>query len=439
MSNALHRESVIKLGTNRNNPRIWIEGQWLTDYGFAPGTKFKLTYEKGRVVITPDNDGDRTVSARGKSRPGAIIDINTSKLLDVFKAGTSLHVVAEGKQITITPAKSAIKRAARVLTRTAISLFAGGGLLDKAASNAGFKTVAAVEVNPTYAEVWEMNHTGSMHEMPIEEVDFTEMAKRLDQPLGLLIAGRPCQPYSNIRRLDRGGQTKRDKTLPPEAHELGHLDYYMLAAIDALNPHTVVIENVTGYLKAGSSYMVQGVLRAMGYPLVEAREFNSRDFKNLQARKRSVIVASTFDAITWPSSVVNTATFSQIMDKIPDDSDLWFGMDHWAPKHWAKQSAKGNGFAAPAITAASDQVPTLKSRYYAGQGDNFVVAHPKRPNTWRWLTLNEGRRLMGLPTNYNLGTTKTAAGEILGQGVVVPMFEKLIASITGSTATARTA
>ena len=253
----------------------------------------------------------------------------------------------------------------------------------------------------------------------------------MEQPVGLLAAGRPCEPFSAIRTLDRGGQTKRDKSLPPEAHELGHLDYFVLSAVDHLNPHTVLIENVPGYLDAGAGYMVQGVLKSMGY-LVESRVLNSLDFGSLQARRRAIIVATTFDKINWPATVPHGATFGQIMDQIPDDSPLWFGLDHWAPKHWAKQSAKGNGFAAPAITADTTQVPTIKKRYWSLQGDNFVVSHPTRTNTWRWLTLDEGRRLMGLPTNYNLGDTKTTAGEILGQGCVVPMFEKLIASITST-------
>jgi site-specific DNA-cytosine methylase len=269
-----------------------------------------------------------------------------------------------------------------------------------------------------------------MYNQPIEEVDFAAMAARLDQPVGLLTAGRPCEPYSKIRTLNRGGQEKRDKSLPPEAHELGHLDYFMLSAIDHLNPHTVIIENVPGYLEAGSGFQTIGVLKAFGYN-VEARVLNALDYGSLQARKRAVIVATTHDEIRWPETVTEKLMACSILEEIPDGDDGWFGLEHWAPKHWAKQSAKGNGFAAPSIDAMSTSVPTLKKRYYAGQGDNFVVAHPRLKDTWRWLTLTEGRRLMGVPDTYDLGTTKTIAGEVLGQGVDVTMFKKVIASVTG--------
>jgi DNA (cytosine-5)-methyltransferase 1 len=423
------RSANIKLGLNKEKPRVYLQGRWLVEAGFSPAGKITVIFEKDKIIIRANTEGDRKISGKGEA---AVIDITGDKLGAVFgeKLGTPLLCEARKGEIVITKAKTLVKKAARVLTAIAVSLFAGGGLLDEAAHAEGFQTVAAVEVEPAYAEIWERNHAGNMHEQPIEEVDFQKMAARIDQPVGLLTAGRPCEPYSNIRRLDRGGQQKRDKSLPPEAHELGHLDFYVLQAVDVLNPHTVVIENVPGYLDAGSGYMVQGVLRAMGYT-VDSRVLNALDYGSLQARRRAIIIATTFDEVRWPETVTQKLTAASILERIPDDSPLWFGLDHWAPQHWARQSAKGNGFAAPAITAADTQIPTLKKRYYAGQGDNFVVAHPTQANTWRWLTLTEGRRLMGLPDDYDLGPTKTNAGEVLGQGIDIQMFRHVLSAITG--------
>ena len=206
-----NREANIKLGTNREKPRVWIEGLWLARFGFSPDARINVIYEKNKLVIKTHNEGSRKVSGRGKGRPGGIIDINTSELAAVFPVGTTLHVVATDGEIIVTPAKTLPKKAARALTGVAVGLFVGGGLLDVAIRNSGFKTVAAVEVEPPFAEIWESNHPGSMYEMPIEEVDFAAMAKTIGGPVGLLTAGRPCQPYSTIRTLDRGGQTKRNK------------------------------------------------------------------------------------------------------------------------------------------------------------------------------------------------------------------------------------
>ena len=55
---------------------------------------------------------------------------------------------------------------------------------------------------------------------------------------------------------------------------------------------------------------------------------------------------------------------------------------------------------------------------------------PDNPHRHRWLTLDEVRRLMGVPDHYELGSAKTVAGEVLGQGVEVATFTRLIQSVT---------
>ena len=45
------------------------------------------------------------------------------------------------------------------------------------------------------------------------------------------------------------------------------------------------------------------------------------------------------------------------------------------------------------------------------------------------MTLAEVRRLHGVPESYYLGEeSKTRAGEVLGQGVIVSFFQKIIAA-----------
>ena len=91
---------------------------------------------------------------------------------------------------------------------------------------------------------------------------------------------------------------------------------------------------------------------------------------------------------------------------------------------------RGNGFEPPKLTGDETTCPTIKKRYFAGQGDNPVVEHPRNPEKHRWLTVNEVRRLMGLPEHYQLADAKTTAGEALGQGVHVPTFRRVIESVT---------
>ena len=73
----------------------------------------------------------------------------------------------------------------------------------------------------------------------------------------------------------------------------------------------------------------------------------------------------------------------------------------------------------------------ITKRYFAGQGDNPVVkdTRPGREGWFRWLTLSEVKRLIGLPDQYDLGCTRTTAGEVLGQGVLVDVFHRIIRSV----------
>jgi len=46
------------------------------------------------------------------------------------------------------------------------------------------------------------------------------------------------------------------------------------------------------------------------------------------------------------------------------------------------------------------------------------------------LTLNEVKKIMGLPDDFELGPSKTTAGEAMGQGVLVNTFKKIIQAVT---------
>jgi site-specific DNA-cytosine methylase len=308
-------------------------------------------------------------------------------------------------------------------------LFAGGGLLSQAAKSAGFDIVAAVEINTAYADIFQANHGGCMYNCSVEEVPWDELTRLA--PIGLLEMGIPCEPFSHIRRLNRGGQVKRTQSLPREAHELGDMVYWALKAADVLNPHTVIIEEVPAFLASGVGYILRLALARMGYT-VDAKIINSVEYGALTARTRAVIVATTFPEVRWPDEKLASHRLGEILDPIPDDNPHWFnpGSKPWVYQHWERQTAKGNSFQPPQLTAGATTCPTIKKRYFAGQGDNAVVRHRHLPDHHRWLTLPEVRRLMGLPDDYVLGDTLTHAGEVLGQGVQVDTFTRIIRAVT---------
>ena len=422
------RTTVITLGEHRGNPRIYLEGKWLIDAGFAPGGCYEVEFTRNRISLTATESG-RAVS--GKKNGNGVSDLNCAQIKEVFAYVTKVTVRADAGQIVITPSRTDARRARRVLAATAVAMFAGGGLLSQAARAAGFEIVAAVEVNTKYADIYQVNHGGRMYNCSVEEVPWHELSQL--EPIGLLEMGIPCEPFSAIRRLDRGGQSKRNQQLPPEAHELGDMVYWALKAADVLNPHTVIVEQVPKFLDSGAGFIMQLALNRMGYT-VEARIINPLEFGALTGRRRAVVVATTFDVVSWPDPSSEQRRLGDIFDDVPDDSSLWFNRQTkpWLYEHWDNQTARGNGFEPPKLMADDISCPTIKKRYFAGQGDNPVVQHPRKSDCHRWLILDEVRRLMGLPDDYDLGAAKTTAGEVLGQGVQVETFARIIRSVTGT-------
>lgn len=425
------RTSTIQLSQSHGRPRVWLEGKWLITYGFTPGGKVRVQYSPNRVTVSTGGS-DRTITPK---RGAAVLDLNNDQLGAAFANTTHLQVVATAGQLVITPARTARQRAARRLTRTAVSLFSGGGLLSQAAMEAGFIPREAVEVDPKYAEIYEVNHPGvTMHAASVADVDFEAMRDRVGS-VGLLEMGIPCEPYSRVRRLDRGGQVKRDASLPPEAHELGDMVFWALKAVDVLNPYLVVAEEVPDFLSAGAGHVFQHALRRMGYA-VDARVLDAADYGALTARRRAVIIATTAAEITWPTPLPRSRTLAEVLLP-PDHPSLeWFtrATKGWLYDHWDTQTARGNGFAAPVIEYDAATIGTIKKRYLAIQGDNQVIGHPadrhlpRDRRRLRLLTVEEIARLQGLPGGYHLGTTKTSAGEVLGQGVQVDLFRQVISA-----------
>ena len=426
----------INIGENRNASRIYLQGKYLVNNGFIPGQHCVIEFSDNQITIRADQHGTRKISGK-KSGTVGVIDLSGAQIDQSFGDQKSIRVEVSPQIIKITPARIASSMKKRVLAMVAVSLFSGGGLLDHAAAMAGFKPLAAIEHNEKFAEVYaENNPSTHLFNSSVEEVSHAEMAQYA--PVGLLTMGIPCEPYSAVRRVASDGTTKREGSGWSD-HHLADMFHWGLRAIDAFNPHTVVVENVVGFQKSAAHDIMRLVLTRMGYETIESRIINPHDYGSITGRRRTVLVATMNHSIRWPSQSKTTRTTRDFLLDPNDETLEWFDRDDpnkgWLFSHWANNDAKGNGFTPPVIYGDETHFPTIKKRYWAGQGDNFVIGHPTQPNTYRWLTVAEGKRIMGLPDSYQLGEAKTTAGEIIGQGVEVSTFAQIIASVT-DTATA---
>ncbi len=425
-------QTIVSLVDTPKGGRIYLNGKWLLRSGFEPSAMYEIEIGESRIVLRKSESGSRRVSAKS-NQTIPVIDIQNSTLAGTFGRVTKLQVRAQEHVITITPAHIAQRIAERKQSMTEGSLFSGGGLMTEAASSLGFTPRFAVELDPRYAEIYSVNHpSADIFNSSVEEVSWDSL--RSYAPLHLLTMGIPCEPFSQIRTLDRGGQKKRDRDEPPEAHENGDMTYFALRAIEATNPYCVVIEESPNYLKSGAGFILQHAMRRMGYR-VDARVASPVEYGELQTRKRAIIIGRTDGSVQWPVPVqAGARRIADILDSPEEVEGEWFtrATKGWLFTHWENQTAKGNGFAAQVVTENSTSVGTIKKRYLAQQGDNPVLAHPIEEGKYRFFTLKEIARLAGLRDDYYLGDNgKTVAGEIIGQGVVVSTLAQIIAANTG--------
>lgn len=422
---AFPRISTTSIGQNKNAPRVWIEGRYLLKAGFVPATHIQVEFANQEIRITLAQDGPRRVSSK-KNGEIPVLDLNSSAISDSFGEIQLLQVRITEGEIVLTPAYSEQLRATRCRNGKEGSVYSGGGLLTEAARFAGYQPAFAIEINSDYAAVFEENHAHArMFNLSVEDVPVDELPQ-----VELLTLGIPCEPFSMARRREKLTGAKRNRTLPPEAHPLSDLTIWAALLIRKLNPATVVIEEAPGYLASGAGFMIRFFLERAGYT-VEARVIDPRQYGELSARIRSVIVAHSASSFRWPEPISTTRTFAEIRD---DESALeshYFTPQTkpWLTNHWTNQTAKGNGFTSTQLDNQSTSVPCVSKRYFSQQGTGAVVKHLQRPECWRWMTLAEVRRLHGVPESYYLGEeSKTRAGEVLGQGVIVSFFQKIIAA-----------
>ena len=132
------------------------------------------------------------------------------------------------------------------LLPTALSLFSGGGGLDIGVEQAGFRTLACVEIDPNCCETLRYNQMKYMSDARIINEDVRKVNPRrlmaelgLDEgDLNLLYGGPPCQAFSQIGKMDGLGDDR------------GKLLFEMVRFAKVFRPKAIIIENVKALLGA---------------------------------------------------------------------------------------------------------------------------------------------------------------------------------------------
>jgi DNA (cytosine-5)-methyltransferase 1 len=289
-----------------------------------------------------------------------------------------------------------------------IDLFAGIGGIRIPFDELGGECVFSSEWDKFSQKVYFDN----FGEMPAG--DITKIDPEFIPEHDLLLAGFPCQPFSQAG-LKRGFEDTR-----------GTLFFYIARILNHHRPKAVLLENVKRFETHdnGNTYKtVRRTLEKLGYK-VSKMVLNAKNFGVPQNRERIYIVGFqdniTFD---FPAALNIKTRLGNILEQKVDSkytlSDpLWAGHKRRKKEH----QEKGYGFGYSLFDKNSVYTSTISARYYKDGSEILVKQQEKNP---RKLTPREAARLQGFPETFKITVSDTQAYRQFGNSVAIPVIREI--------------
>lgn len=290
-----------------------------------------------------------------------------------------------------------------------IDLFAGVGGIRLPFDEIGGKCVFSSEIDKFARQTYEANYSEVPHG------DITEIVPTDIPDFDLLLAGFPCQPFSQAG-LQKGFNDTR-----------GTLFFYIAKIIEQKKPSVVLLENVKRlktHDKGKTFRVMKETLEALGYS-VSSQVLAAKDFGVPQNRERIYIVAVRDDSVfEFPTPTYEPTRVGNILEKsIPEKytiSDrLWQGHQRRKLEH----KAKGNGFGYSLFNENSPHTNTISARYYK-DGSEILIDQGKHINP-RKITPREAARLQGFPDTFKIVVSDAQAYKQFGNSVSVPVVRAI--------------
>ncbi len=171
----------------------------------------------------------------------------------------------------------------------AVDLFAGCGGLSEGLRQAGFRTVAACEIDPIAVATYKLNHPDVIvFEGDIKLVDTSKVKKVLGgESLHLLAGCPPCQGFSSLRRLNKKRSARDGRNSLVD-------EYYRF--VKGLKPLTIMMENVPGLQNYFKFQNMLRKIKKLGY-MLDTAVVNVADYGVPQRRRRLILVGSLLNEI----------------------------------------------------------------------------------------------------------------------------------------------
>lgn len=340
--------------------------------------------------------------------------------------------------------------------RTLVDLFSGCGGFSVGFAAAGFIPVLGIDLHEPSIDTFRANHpSGTAILGDIRSVDANNVISVLSgRPVDVVTAGVPCQGFSRTNRKRWDGDERN----------LLFLEF--IRFIQALQPHAVVLENVSGIRSAANGSFVRSIaesIEASGYR-VESKMLNAADFGVPQKRQRVFFVGLREDeGFVWPCPRYGTSEtpYRSVLEAIGDlpvlapgeqkdayesaaQSDYQSLMrgecrmltNHRAPNHPAdvirriEQTAQGD----PMYSKFKQRIrlhndAPSPTQVCGGIRPQFQFGHPTQP---RGLSIRERARIQSFPDDFVFSGGLTQGRVQTGNAVPPLLAQALAESIRDS-------
>lgn len=303
---------------------------------------------------------------------------------------------------------------------TQIDLFAGiGGIRQGFQMNGGY-TVYASEWDKFAQKTYRINYG------EIPDGDITQVNENTIPNHDILLAGFPCQPFSQAG-LKKGFNDTR-----------GTLFFDVARILKAKRPKAFLLENVKT-LKTNNNgktiSVILNTLNELGYYVPTPQILNAYHFGVPQHRERIIIIGfnkdylpTNFDEFQYPIGKIDqTVKLGNILEKnVPDRFTI---SDKLYEGHLLRKQnhrKKGNGFGFSLFNENSPYTNTISARYYKDGSEALIEQINKNP---RMLTPRECARLQGFPENFIIPVSNAQAYKQFGNSVCINVIDAVAKSM----------
>jgi DNA (cytosine-5)-methyltransferase 1 len=298
-----------------------------------------------------------------------------------------------------------------------IDLFAGIGGVRLGFQNNKGSCVFSSEFDKGAQKTYKENHG----EYPFG--DITKIDEHLIPDHDVLLAGFPCQPFSNAGVSARSALGKQHGFL---CETQGTLFFDVLRVVNYKRPKVIFLENVRNLVRHDKGKTFETIRNSLinsgynfSYEIIDSSSFvpQRRVRCYMVGIRKDLGKSFKFPNIEGPPIPLKSILEDEVDDMYTISDKLWQGHINRTKRN----IERGTGFTAHTADLEKPS-KTIVARYGKDGKECLIPQENKNP---RMLTQRECARLQGFPEEFIVPLVRTPAYKQFGNSVVVPLISEL--------------